>query len=113
MVGQATGLDCSGSAIKEPALSESEKVMPWIAASRSQKRSGPAPNTDDKTGPLPTARNQYGAPLEVPLRRGFLVPPNGLRGSHCGAAAFAALSCGRDRVRWPCRWLYFDRAARR
>jgi hypothetical protein len=29
----------------------------------------------------------------------------GSRGSHCGAAAFAALSCGRDRVRWPCRWL--------
>ena len=28
-------------------------------------------------------------------------PPNGLRGSHCWAAAFAALSCGRDRVRWP------------
>ncbi len=28
------------------------------------------------------------------------MPPNGLRGSHCGAAAFEALSCGRDRVRW-------------
>ncbi len=26
------------------------------------------------------------APLEPLLRRGFLVPPNGLRGSHCGAA---------------------------
>ncbi len=38
------------------------------------------------------------------LRRGFLVPPNGLRGSDCGAA-FAALSCGRDRVRWRSRWL--------
>ncbi len=45
------------------------------------------------------------APLESPLRRGFPLPPNGLRGSHCGAAAFEALSCGRDRVRWPCRWL--------
>ncbi len=29
------------------------------------------------------------------------MPPNGLRGSHCGAAAFEVLSCGRDRVRWP------------
>ncbi len=29
------------------------------------------------------------------------MPANGLRGSHCGAAAFGALSCGRDRVRWP------------
>ncbi len=41
------------------------------------------------------------APLEFPLRRGFLVPANGLRGSRCAAAAFEALSCGRDRVRWP------------
>ena len=39
-------------------------------------------------------------PAGVSARRGFLVPPNGLRGSHCGAA-FEALSCGRDRVRWP------------
>ncbi len=38
------------------------------------------------------------APLEYSLRRGFVVPPSGLRGSHCGAAAFASLSCGRDRV---------------
>ncbi len=38
-------------------------------------------------------------------RRGFLVPANGLRGSRGGAAAFEALSCGRDRVRWPCCWL--------
>jgi len=35
-----------------------------------------------------------------------LSSPNGLRGSHCGAAALEALSCGRDRVRWPCRWLF-------
>ncbi len=49
--------------------------------------------------PLPLAS------LESKPRRGFLVPPNGLRGSRCGAAALKALSCGRDRVRWPCRWL--------
>ncbi len=40
------------------------------------------------------------APLVPPFRRGFLVPAKGLRGSHCGAALFEALSCGRDRVRW-------------
>ena len=37
----------------------------------------------------------------APFRRGFLVPASDVRGSHCGAAAFEALSCGRDRVRWP------------
>ncbi len=41
------------------------------------------------------------APLESCPRRGFLVPANGLRGSHCEAAAVEGLSCGRDRVRWP------------
>ncbi len=42
------------------------------------------------------------AMVSTPLRRGFLAPSNGLRGSHCGAAAAVeALSCGRDRVRWP------------
>ncbi len=51
-------------------------------------------------GPNPVT-NLTLAPLESPLRRGFLVPPNGVRGSHCGAAAFEALSCGRGRVRWP------------
>ncbi len=51
--------------------------------------------------------------LVAPLRRAFLVPPNGLRGSHYGAVAFEALSCGRDRVRWPCRWLLLLFAGRR
>ena len=37
-------------------------------------------------------------PAGAPFWRGFLVPANGLRGSHCEAAAFEALSCGRDRV---------------
>ncbi len=46
------------------------------------------------------------APLEPVRSGGALVPPNGLRGSHCGAAAFEALSCGRDRVRWRSRWLF-------
>jgi hypothetical protein len=27
-------------------------------------------------------------PLEFPLQRGFLLPPNGLRGSHHGAPEF-------------------------
>ncbi len=52
------------------------------------------------------------APLGSPIPAGspipggaFLRPPNGLRGSHCGTAAFEALSCGRDRVRWRSRWL--------
>ncbi len=26
--------------------------------------------------------------------------------AYCGAAALEALSCGQDRVRWPCRWRY-------
>ena len=39
------------------------------------------------------------SPAGVPSGRGFLAPANGLRGSHCGAAAFEGLSCGRDRVR--------------
>jgi hypothetical protein len=29
------------------------------------------------------------------------LPANGLRCSHCGVATVEALSCGRDRVRWP------------
>ncbi len=41
------------------------------------------------------------APLGAPLPGGALVPSNGLRGSHCEVAAVEALSCGRDRVRWP------------
>ncbi len=36
----------------------------------------------------------YGPAGGPTSRRGFLVPPNGLRGSHCGAAAFEGLSCG-------------------
>ncbi len=46
------------------------------------------------------------APLVSPLPGGaFFCRPTALRGSHCAAAAFEALSCGRDRVRWRSRWL--------
>ncbi len=41
------------------------------------------------TPPYDTVDSPAGAPV---LRRGFLVPPNGLRGSHCGAAAVGGLS---------------------
>ncbi len=39
----------------------------------------------------------------------FPRPPNGSRGSHCGAAAVEALSCGRDRVRWPVPLAFYPR----
>ncbi len=45
----------------------------------------------------PATRYRRAAAVTVPAWRA----PNGLRGSHCGAVAFDALSCGRDRVRWP------------
>ncbi len=41
----------------------------------------------------------------------FFVAPNDLRGSHCGAAALEALSCGRDRVRWPVPLAFYPREA--
>ncbi len=34
-----------------------------------------------------------------------------MRGSHCGAAAFEVLSCGRDRVRWPVPLVFYPREA--
>ncbi len=52
-------------------------------------------------GPTSNMNFPYFSPAGVPSGRGFVVLPNGLRGSHCGAAAVEVLSCGRDRVRWP------------
>ncbi len=78
------GLSCAESACVTDLKGRSSRVA----------QDGPTPNHHPNSGPA-------GATISA----GLSCAGHGLGGSHCGAAAFEVLSCGRDRVRWPCRWL--------